>query len=148
MPKFFVLSVLGPCTLSVALIAEWCVSVSRKRCQGWLCVLYQGALYDWRIVGEEGWKRNPLPALLYYREVSRGPPVLTSPSNGRIAINTTYTFTINAVRMTLKDHPAVKVAGLSFNSVWQVEEKPAVDWQALVSSALWSQGVLIFWSRN
>ena len=46
---------------------------------------------------EEGWKRNTVLALAYaFRRALRGQPGLSSPSDGQIAINSTFSFTTNA----------------------------------------------------
>ena len=56
-------------------------------------VLYCGNIYEWWTWGEEARRRNPVPALAYsYQKTRKGPPRLTSPSDGRIFINSAYGF--------------------------------------------------------
>ena len=53
-------------------------------------------------------KGEGVTALAYsFQKESRGPPGLTSSSDGRIAINSTYAFTSHALRRDLRFNPGI-----------------------------------------
>ena len=60
------------------------------------------------------WKRNPVPALVYYyRKLPTGPLGLTFPYNGWTAINNTCVFISNALRRDYEFNPATIAAEMS-----------------------------------
>ena len=64
--------------------------VSRVKCRV-KCISGVTCAYERLIWGEERWRGNTAPALAYsFQKAPRGPSGLTSPSEGRIAINSTY----------------------------------------------------------
>ena len=96
-------------TSSTGHIAGWCVTVGMVSGVGWMFV----HVILWCNVCVMNMRRRRLkgnvePALTYsFGKVRRGPPGLTSPSDERIAINSTCAFTLCAVRWDLRFNPAI-----------------------------------------
>ena len=84
----------------------WFVSVSRRRCHGWMVVFLCGVLHEYWMWGQEVRRRSPVVGIslllskITKRAIMFNVPVL-------IVLNSTFAFTINALRRDLRIIPGM-----------------------------------------